>query len=310
MAELARILVIKLGAFGDFAAAMGLFRGIRDYHRGARITLLTTPPFEEWAKAGGWFDDVWTDGRPKGWSEFLSLVRRTRAARFDRVYDLQTNGRSSLLFHALRPNPPEWSGVAWGASHPHANPRRDFMHGFQAKREQLLMAGIANVPDTDVSWAAKLPVRFTIAKPFAVLVPGGAAHRPAKRWPIERFAALASALSSRSFTPVVVGSEQEAPLTDAIKNAASDTMSLTGQTTFADLVVLGRDAALAVGNDTGPMHLLATAGCPMLVLYGSDSSPTLSAPHGTHVRTLQAKPISDLTVEQVLNALPEARSVP
>src|SRR5262249_50381604 len=153
-----------------------------------------TPPFEEWARAGGWFDEIWTDGRPKGMGAFLTLARRARAANFDRVYDMQTNGRSSMLFHALRPNTPEWSGVAWGASHPHANPRRDFMHGFKAKREQLLMAGLANVPDTDISWAAKLPVRFEIAKPFALMVPGGAAHRPGKRWPVERFAALASAL--------------------------------------------------------------------------------------------------------------------
>lgn len=310
MADLARILVIKLGAFGDFAAAMGLFRAIRNYHPKARITLLTTPPFEAWAKTGGWFDEIWPLGRPKSLRGFLRLVNQARAAKFDRVYDLQTNGRTSLLFQMLRPNPPEWSGVAWGASHPHANPRRDYMHGFAAKREQLLMAGISNVPDTDISWAAKLQPRFTVAKPYALLVPGGAAHRPGKRWPIERFAMLASALSSRGFKPVVVGSASESDLAAAIMKQAPDTVSIAGETTFADLVVLGRDAALAVGNDTGPMHLFATAGTPMLVLFGADSSPQMSAPHGAHVKTLQAKPISDLTVEQVLNALPEPRAVP
>ena len=310
MAELARILVIKLGAFGDFAAAMGLFRAVRDYHPGARITLLTTPPFEEWAKAGGWFDEVWTDGRPSGLKAFAGLVRRARNAHFDRVYDLQTNSRSNLLFHALRPNPPEWSGIAWGASHPHANPRRDFMHGFAAKREQLLMAGIAGVPNTDISWAAKIPLRFDITRPFALLVPGGAAHRPAKRWPVERYAALASALSSRGFTPVVVGRQDEEPLAEEINKVASDVVSLVGQTSFADLIALGREAALAVGNDTGPMHLFAAAGCPMLVLFGAESSPELNVPHGAQVKSLQAKPIADLTVEQVLNAVPEARPVP
>lgn len=310
MADLARILVIKLGAFGDFAAAMGPFRAIRNYHPKARMTLLTTPPFEEWAKAGGWFDEVWTSGRPKSMRGFLDLVRQTRAARFDRVYDLQTNSRTRLLFHMLRPNPPEWSGVAWGVSHPHANPRRDFMHAFAAKREQLLMAGIADVPDTDISWAQNLPLRWPIEKPFALLVPGGAAHRPGKRWPVERYAALASALAARAIVPVVVGSESERALATAITQETPDTCSLIGETNFRDLIVLGREAAFAVGNDTGPMHLFAAAGCPMLVLFGADSSPELSTPHGVDVRTLKANPISDLTVEQVLNALPEARSVP
>ncbi len=310
MAELRRILVIKFGAFGDFAAAMGPFRAIRDYHRDARISLLTTPPFEEWAKMGGWFDEVWTDGRPKEFIAFARLVRRLRDTRFDRAYDLQASHRSSFLFHALRPSPPEWSGIAWGASHPHANPRRDSMHIFDSLREQLLMAGVVDVHDTDVSWAAKLSLRFDIAKPFVLLVPGAAAHRPDKRWPIERYAALASALSSRALTPVVIGSDQERDLAAAIVKAAPDTQSLVGRTGFADLAALGREAAFAVGNDTGPMHLFAAMACPMLVLYGSDSSPALSAPHGAWVHTLQAKPIERLTVEQVLNALPAARPVP
>ena len=111
-------------------------------------------------------------------------------------------------------------------------------------------------------------------------------------------------------TPVVVGVAQERELADAIRMAAPDAVLLTGQTSFADLVVLAREAALAVGNDSGPMHLFAAAGCPMLVLFGSDSSPALSAPHGAQVRTLRAKVIADLTVEQVLNALPKPRSIP
>ena len=310
MAELKRILVIKFGAFGDFAAAMGLFRAVRDYHRGAHITLLTTPPFRDWAMAGSWFDEVWTDGRPKGFEAFLKLVRRLRAAHFDRVYDLQTNRRSSLLFHALRPSPPEWSGIAWGASHPHANPRRDFMHSFESRREQLVMAGIADVANTDVSWAEKLPLCFKLERPFVLLVPGGAAHRPGKRWPVARYAALASAFSSQGMTPVVLGGEQESDLAAIITKAAPDTQSLVGQTSFADLAVLGREAALAVGNDTGPMHLLAAAGCPSLVLFGGESSPALSSPRGRSVRTLQAANITDLTVEQVLAGLPEKRHIP
>ena len=128
--------------------------------------------------------------------------------------------------------------------------------------------------------------------------------------PIERFATLASALSSMGYAPVVIGGEQERDLAAAITAAATDAKSLVGQTTFSDLLALGRDAALAVGNDTGPMHLFAAAGCPLLVLFGADSSPALNAPQGDHVKALQAKPIADLTVEQVLNALPKARALP
>ncbi len=59
-----RILVIKLGALGDFAQAIGPFAAIRRHHADAHVTLLTTAPYAPFAEAGGWFDEVWIDARP------------------------------------------------------------------------------------------------------------------------------------------------------------------------------------------------------------------------------------------------------
>ncbi|MFT9380899.1 glycosyltransferase family 9 protein, partial [Gluconobacter sp.] len=61
---MSRILVIKLGALGDFVQAFGAFASIRAAFPHDSITLLTTPPFVELAKAAPWFDDVTTDRRP------------------------------------------------------------------------------------------------------------------------------------------------------------------------------------------------------------------------------------------------------
>jgi ADP-heptose:LPS heptosyltransferase len=60
---LRRVLVIKLGAMGDFMQALGAFRVVRATHPSARITLLTTPPYEAFAKACPFFDIVEADGR-------------------------------------------------------------------------------------------------------------------------------------------------------------------------------------------------------------------------------------------------------
>ncbi|HBA43779.1 MAG TPA: ADP-heptose--LPS heptosyltransferase, partial [Alphaproteobacteria bacterium] len=59
----ARILVIKLGALGDFVLATGPFAAIRQHHADAEITLLTTPPFAAMARQTGFFDHVWDFGR-------------------------------------------------------------------------------------------------------------------------------------------------------------------------------------------------------------------------------------------------------
>jgi ADP-heptose:LPS heptosyltransferase len=100
-------------------------------------------------------------------------------------------------------------------------------------------------------------------------------------------------------TPIVVGSNDEAPIARDIPAA----LNLTGQTSFGDLADLGRAARFVVGNDTGPTHLLATAGCSSVVLFSRDSDPARCAPRGPDVRVLRRPDLAALDVETVLAEL-------
>ena len=293
-----RILVIKLGALGDFMLAFGPFAAIRAQHPAAEVTLLTTAPFADLARDSRWFDRVLTDSRPRWW-DLPALVRLRRALQgFDFVYDLQTSGRSSH-YHRMAGRPP-WSGIARGASHPHANPARDRMHTLDRQREQLAMAGIPAVPSPDLSWLmAGGPV---LPQPYALLVPGAAPHRPAKRWPAARFGELARLLNRQGLRPVVAGAGADRPLAAEIAAACPATLDLTGRTTLTDLAGLSARAALAVGNDTGPMHLAAAMGCRCVVLFSGRSDPALTAPRG-RVTVLRETDLADLPVERVAAAL-------
>ena len=293
-----RILVIKLGALGDFMLAFGPFAAIRAQHPAAEVTLLTTAPFADLARDSRWFDRVLTDSRPRWW-DLPALVRLRRALQgFDFVYDLQTSGRSSH-YHRMAGRPP-WSGIARGASHPHANPARDRMHTLDRQREQLAMAGIPAVPSPDLSWlTAGGPV---LPQPYTLLVPGAAPHRPAKRWPAARFGELARLLNRQGLRPVVAGAGADRPLAAEIAAACPATLDLTGRTTLTDLAGLAARAALAVGNDTGPMHLAAAMGCRCVVLFSGRSDPALTAPRG-RVTVLRETDLADLPVERVAAAL-------
>ncbi|MEE9140521.1 MAG: glycosyltransferase family 9 protein [Alphaproteobacteria bacterium] len=307
-----RILVIKLGALGDFIQALGPMKAIRDHHGQARITLLTTAPFKELAEASGHFDEVCLDGRPSlfsvpGW---LALAWRLRAGRFDRVYDLQTSGRSSAYFHLVRrplAGGPEWSGIARGCSHPDDDPRRNALHTVDRQAAQLSRAGIARVPATDVAFLEADVDRFGLAPPYALLVPGGAPHRPGKRWPADSYADLARRLVARGVTPVVLGANAEGPVAARIHEICAGARDLTGATTLAEVAALARGAVAAVGNDTGPMHILAAAGCPCLVLFSHDSDPALCAPRGDKVTVIRRRRLADLGVDEVEAALEPRR---
>ncbi len=302
---LKRILVIKLGALGDFVLAFGPFAAIRAAHGEAEISLLTTQPYAGLAEQAPWFDRVLIDPRAPWWNlrQGFRLARRLKG--FDFVYDLQTSARSGHYFRLA--GRPRWSGVARGASHRHGNPARNRMHTFERQREQLRLAGIQHFPPPDLGWLTGGASRFEPPRPYALLVPGAAAHRSAKRWPAARFGALARHLGLEGLTPVLVGGRGEEGLGRTIGAISPETIDLIGKTELADLGPLAAGATLAVGNDTGPMHLAATLGVPTLVLFSAASDPALTAPRGPAGETvpvIAAPALAELPVERVVAALP------
>lgn len=316
-----RVLVIKLGALGDVVLAFQPFADIRAHHRGAEITLLTTAAFAGLLAGAPWFDHVMVDRRPPLWDVPGLLALRRSLRGFDLVYDLQTSGRSSR-YHRLAGRPP-WSGIAPGASLPHANPQRNAMHTVARQREQLAMAGVPPAAPADLSWLAgpglASPARASPGLKgsglaggapdgrYALLVPGAAPHRPGKRWPADRFGLLAVRLHAQGIRPVVVGTTAEAGLGAVITAACPAALDLTGRTGLRELAALAAGAVLAVGNDTGPMHLAAATGCRCVVLFSAESDPALTAPVG-RVTVLRADHLSALAVDRVAAALAPAHT--
>lgn len=293
------VLVIKLGALGDFVQALGPFAAIREHHRRNRLVLLTTKPYIPIAEASGYFDEIRGGGRPN-WQQ----LRERRALRDwlqalapARVYDLQTSARSSGYFKLFQPPRPEWSGIAPGCSHPHANPDRDNIHTIERQREQLAAAGICSTTEPNFDWLNAETARFTLPKRYVLLAAGGAAHRPEKRWP--GFADLAKAFRRRGLVPVLLGTNLERDVTSKICEVCPQALDLTGETSLLEIAGLARHASGAVGNDTGPMHLIAATGCPSLVLYSSASNPALCAQRGPDVRFLRKPCLAALTLEEV-----------
>ncbi len=305
----AEILVIKHGALGDFLLSMGPFAAIRAHHQAARIPLLTTAPYEEMAKRSKHFDRIWCDPRVKPWNipAWLAMRRRLRSDGFNRVYDLQTSSRSSAYYRYFAPPRPEWSGIAPGCSHPHANPARDSMHTVERQREQLAMAGIDQVPDADLPWLdgdiAQILRENSDDMPFVLLIAGGSAHRPEKRWPARAFGELATELFTAGYRPLLIGAAAERDVLAEIGTQCPEALNLCGRTDFGQIAALARRATAAVGNDTGPMHITASVGCAATVIFSAASDPELTVPRGPHVRLLQCARMADLAVAEVRASL-------
>ncbi len=301
-----KILIIKLSALGDFIMCFAAFDAIRRHHPQASITLLTTAPFKAMAEKSPWFNEIQIDARPKffdipGW---LNLRRQLRGGDYARVYDLQTNDRTNFYYRLFFPGPlPEWAGKALGAKFRHHGAAREKLHAWDMRREQLAIAGIPETPFPDLKWLDADISRYNLPEKFTLICAGAAPTRPKKRWPPARYAVLCQHLLSQNIAPVLIGADAEKEINAEIKSLAPNIIDLTNQTNLFDIAALARQAAGAVGNDTGPMHLIAAAGCPALSLFSNDSLPSHSRPMGQHTAFLQRDDLKDLAPDAVINAV-------
>ena len=121
-------------------------------------------------------------------------------------------------------------------------------------------------------------------RPVVALCPG-AEYGPAKRWPADRFAALAARCAEAGASVWILGTDAERQAAEKIL-AAAPAVDLTGRTSLEDAVDLLSAAAVAVVNDSGLMHVAAALAVPLVALFGS-SSQTFTPPLSARARVLE-----------------------
>jgi heptosyltransferase-3 len=132
------------------------------------------------------------------------------------------------------------------------------------------------------------------SKAYAVIHPFASA--PEKSWPADRFARLARSLREEGgLEPVIVGG----PSDDLTPFAEFETMV---NAPLAAVISTIRSAALFVGNDSGPAHIAAAFGLPVVVLFGA-SNPAIWGPWRTCGEALTAQPIGSIGISRVLDAI-------
>jgi len=136
------------------------------------------------------------------------------------------------------------------------------------------------VNPSDVDSANRLLASHDIkSKDYVVFVPGSA-HSD-KCWPVERFAALADRIAAQFSLPIVaVGTESDKIVVEEIRQLTDVPIAnFTGRTSLSELVALLKSAKLVVSNDTGPGHIAAALGTPLVLMF-SWSNPARIAPYG------------------------------
>ncbi len=308
-----RILIIKLGAVGDIIMALPAIRRIRVAHPGAETTILTSRPFKALFEACPDVDRVDASGRDGRRFESLRLAKAILSGGYDIVYDLQASAGTRRLHLAMRllsalgqGRAPRWSGPFRGASDAAPDLDRSAVRAQDRHAAQLDVASLptAATPrqSPDLGWLAAQGTVAIPDRPYVLLIPGASPGGGAKRWPEEGYAALAADLAARGLTPVVLGGPDDPDLGRRVLASVPGGLDLVGRTSLSDIAALGARARAAVGNDTGPTHLVASMGAPTLLLVSDASASALAEPFET-IRPLHAPRLADLPPEPVIAAV-------
>jgi len=333
------ILAVRLDNIGDVVMLGPALRAVKETSPDARLTLLASPGGAAAAPLLPWIDDVitwrsvWQDlGRlpfdPPREHEFIDLL----AARgFDAALIFTSFSQTPhvpgyvclLAGIPLRAGESKEFGGATLSTELKGAP--DALHqvernlrlverlGFVARDRRLIVA----LPEEARAAVPRLLTRAGLdpAAPFVLLHPGASAA--ARRYPAERYGAVARLLTERGWPALVTGVERERDLVDTVVAAAPLARPLVGGTTLAEYAALVEAARLVVCNDTLPMHLADTLGTPEVVLFAGTDDEEQWRPRDTPAHLLRrptpchpcylfacpiGQPCLDITPEEVVAA--------
>jgi ADP-heptose:LPS heptosyltransferase len=305
-----KILIIRLGAFGDILQAEGAIHDIRNHHPDDQITILTTSPYRKIFERCPWIDRILIDPRAPR-HHIFALLRTRKMLRdeyFDIIYDLQNSGRT-LMYRA-------WLDATWS--------QKDEDYNLEIARRrgrklaileriglQLEQAGISlnHTLKPDVSWMADnvedLLTVDQLDKGFILLNPGSSARHIQKRWPY--YFELAQALMDKGLRVITAPGPDEIELCRSLPCPAL--FDGGKPLSFFRLAGLLKRANYVIGNDTGPTHLAAYLGVRGLALYGSHTSARATG-LDAFLDIIEVSDLSDLKVERVLSHVLDAVKSP
>ncbi|MFN7138203.1 MAG: glycosyltransferase family 9 protein, partial [Limisphaerales bacterium] len=215
---------------------------------------------------------------PLKWHEMVGSVKEMRRHRFDLVIDLQGLARSGTFAWLANggtlvgvDDPREGAGGYYDIAVSRPSYQTHAVDWYLQVLERL------KVPvDRPFVWLPVNDYAQAIVKEqqggrnrYILLNPG--ARWVNKRWPAEYFALLAQKIAATypEITIVITGAKNEAYLGEQIKAAVPDRcLDLTGKTSLVEMVEWIRGGLLMVTNDTGPMHIAAAVGTPVISLFG------------------------------------------
>jgi heptosyltransferase-1 len=285
-----RILIIKPSALGDIVLVLPALSSLRASFPNAHITWLVRNEFAPLIENNKNLTNIIMFDRkllgkwyytPGAFAALVRFIRQLRKPEFDLVIDLQGLFRTALFAWLTKSK--KRFGMKTAREFAHlfythlVPPPADSQHLVDYYAEVVAAAGAETIT-TDFNLVCPTNAEREIISllaaqniepnRYAVLVPGSA--HVEKCWPEKNFATLAEKLAEDfDLKSIAVGTSREKPIVHKINSTARVTVAdFAGTTDIPKLIALLKNAAIVVSNDTGPGHIAAALGVPLVMIFG------------------------------------------
>jgi heptosyltransferase-2 len=302
-----KIMVRVTNWIGDAVMSLPALEALHARFPGSEIVLVSKPWVSElyWNHPAVSRQIVYdAEGEHRGARGFWKLVRKLHSERFDAAILFQNAFQAAWM--AWRAGIPVRIGYArYGrnsllSAAVEVPPWTAYGHQAYYYLQLLFRSGLIEMPQTveevhlhlaesERRWAVKqLQTLGLSGKRFLVGICPGATFGAAKRWLPDRYAKLADRLIDALGADVLIfGSRSESPLSETVARAMGHTpVVVAGKTTLREFMALLAKCHLVVTNDSGPMHLAAALGSPLLAIFGS-TNERATGPIGLRVRIIK-----------------------
>ncbi|NLX85430.1 MAG: glycosyltransferase [Synergistaceae bacterium] len=244
-----KVLWIELGGFGDVAQAITDIKNLKDKFPETKFSILTKPQWKEFADSQPCISSVIT-GNKKPLSVMLSTAKKVRKEKFDWISDISSGGSHSFMLQYLCCKPKK----------------------IPIRTERLREEPSLFITQTQKEDSEKILSKLNKKRVFICPGAGGTAL---KKWPAEYWNDFLQWLVSLGWSVVIVGhGEKEKQEADKIiANLPEDKyLNLVNQLDTIDFLAVALSCEVAVGNDTGPLHIAALGGVPSVGIFSCPTS--------------------------------------
>ncbi|MBI4598153.1 MAG: lipopolysaccharide heptosyltransferase II [Candidatus Omnitrophica bacterium] len=279
-----RILVIRLDRIGDVVLSTPVLQALRHQYPHAFIAMMVRPACNDVVQGNPYLNDVMLyekEGRHRGAWATIRFALRLRQAQFDTAIVLHPTNRSHwiawLAGIPVRIGYRRKCGWLLTRRMPHRKHEGE-RHEAVYTLELLRLLGITPpephpvvpIHAASASRVEALLRSAGIAETDALIAVHPSASCPSKRWMPQRFAEVADRLAADHGVRIclIAGSEDAAQAALVEQVLQSPALNFAGQLSLAELAVLLRRCRLLISNDSGPVHVAAAVGTPVVDIFG------------------------------------------